>query len=222
MKEQLRDKVKSLIKHEFSEGIAIANLSVNGRIKTHYAIYAAGHWYDRLRQAEQIIIEKTNVLKKQGFASETRSLWCTFFDRFLAKLGFKAIASDDALSIALIRDAAIELETAIAFKEQILAEHPEAIASSFEELQETAGKEAFAHAIGSKIAARILAQSAGVPEDIAKLAIESPPGLMKDILQDARRQLVEFGCDSGGVALRGIDVLLDYRERIYLPNSSKS
>jgi hypothetical protein len=103
----------------------LTNLDHNSDYKTYVSIFSQIHWFNQLRIAEQIIVEKHRILREL----------------------FKNVPDDDAWDaieadflIPQLKDAILELQTAVNAKNKIVNEHPEIKTLDYQSIQSSIAK----------------------------------------------------------------------------------
>lgn len=170
--------------------LPLTNLSINSRAGVEFEIRRQEriHWFLGLRQAELFIQERTAALETNYRLQRDYARTCRGWQRELESLqALEFLTPDqedqiekleDDIAAAqrssetlqpLIRDCAMELATAEAEKERILAPHPEAIALSFFELQERYSHVALMEKQAQFTAAEIWASQNNLPVSVGHL-----------------------------------------------------
>lgn len=167
------------------------------------------HWTLALRQAELIILDKTNVLRtntdsqvkaiREGVLLQEQLKYLKLIFpilRYIPLLGIwlknKIADISDRLSrfeslqlqnSQLFRDCQMELDVAESKKQEILAEYPEAEILSYRQLQEKYGQEALLETNYAYIEARLRSAYYGLPESVGVALFDVSPQMRQALTE---------------------------------------
>jgi hypothetical protein len=176
--------------------LPICNKSINSRASVIHEIRRREmeHWFSGLRQAELFIDEKSSALENFIFECRKQEREIRRMERQVNDLAEAVHPSErqqDDLeacrdyielttrklvrSRAEVRDALMERDAAIQERDRILAEHPEATALTYQELQEMFTAPMLLERQARFIAARVWAAQNGLPEGVGESVFSLPP-----------------------------------------------
>lgn len=181
----------SQLESELTNDAILTNLSLNSRSKTEIAIFGQVHWYNQLRIAEQIIIQKQKILS---------DILAKYQQESPLKNSDKEQESaipenqDDSIFGYQLRDTYSELQIALAAKKKILSEHPEIVKMSYDYIQESIATEANLAELSHKYVCQMMAkQGHPLPYESLEFLMRMPKKYHQLFLKQLNQKMNEYG-----------------------------
>ena len=177
------------------------NSSLNDKCKVRYAIFSQPHWFGQLQTAENIISDRSEVIKKNQILLKKNLALIEIRQRKIDPDPEESIELQADVALAeleatkfegLLRDAEMELQVAQEARQLILEQHPEVAQMNYDQLQEQYTPQAFAANLAKNVAIDSLSKQTKLPPGLVNCLLSVSPEQLQQVVTNYQGYFQKF------------------------------